>query len=1351
LASLAIPASADAQLQWDPGATPASPSGGAGTWTGAATTNWSNGTTDVAWDSNNAVFGGTAGTVSIDGVASPSAAGMAFNTTGYTLAAGGGTITVTGGSLGNFSGAIGVPTIGVSPNLSATINAVIGGAGTVYVGQGNTTAYPGTLTLGGANTFAGGVNITGGATLTVSSDANFGTAPASVPTGNNGNILMNGGTLHIPVGFALGTTRVIAMPDGGVAWNGVQQIGGGGTIVVDSGTFAVSTPFVPASTVCTIGGAGNTTITGKFSCFTPNGHLIKNGSGTLTLNNSNNSGSLTSDITVNGGILQFDQSNSFGNTSQPVTLNGGELDDTRTSSATFINANRAIVIGLNGGTIKLTNATATTQTYTPSATGGLQGSGAFTLTGVAANAGSTLLFAGSATGAANTNTGSTTINNATLSIGGSNATNWLSASSAVILSNGGKLNIAGFSQTIASLSDGAGAFGSVLIGNLVGGVLTLGGDNSSTTFTGVISGSASTSGGGLTKIGTGTFTLASPTGNTYGSGASITTVSGGTLLVTNTSGSATGNGIVNVTGTGTLGSGGTLGGTGSISGLITVSSTTAGSQGGIVYPGPGAGSAGTLNAGSMTWDPLGRNVFAYNSNDATVGSGVNSLINGTGSLDLSNLSTGNLFDLNLLPLSPSPSPVSQTYTLATFAGGITLPAGQDPTNLNNLLSYSGTFVTAPKTFVNGNSLQVTFISAVVNGWTWFGGTSGNWSGAGNWNPASVPPSGPNTQLIFGATANPTMTNDVGVQTLNSMYFLSTAPAGYALTGNGLTFQTSTGGVAPKIVQNASSPVAINTAVTLNNTLTVSGSGNLTLGGAVSGPGGLTMIGPGTLTLTNSPNTYSGGTSVQNGIVSVASDAALGTGNVTGAVAGTLAYSNSVTTTRSFAMNGGTVNIAAGKTLTFNGSSVANAYLDGAGSFVTGAAGAAFNGVTTTPSVALTSASTADQFVHFTNGGSITFSSGPAAAVSVNGFVNQGSGAVTLGQNSLVNAANLQSYGTLTLNPGTFNGTTGNVTQLTNTGNSNLSFNSGSRTFISTVAQVANGNAGIDLHGHDAIVAGGLFVNNGFVYDSVGSGTHRVVADYGALVKGAGFYQPLPRTINGGTFIAGNSPGHATTGTIVLGGPNDPNGGLSDFSWQINNAGPSSSFPSATGVSGPSANAAKQVSGWGTLLAVAGTNPVATAGNFQWDATPADKLTIHLQTLLAPHDSLGNSTTAGGYGSAGDMTPGPMSDFAPTQSYSWRLFAYSGNYTGPTDTATLDASTNLDTSGFLNPHAGRFDLVLNPSAQEMDLVFTPTAVPEPGTLMLVGLAGLAVGWRLRRLRQGRSSTRLGILPSGMSGQ
>ena len=198
---------------------------------------------------------------------------------------------------------------------------------------------------------------------------------------------------------------------------------------------------------------------------------------------------------------------------------------------------------------------------------------------------------------------------------------------------------------------------------------------------------------------------------------------------------------------------------------------------------------------------------------------------------------------------------------------------------------------------------------------------------------------------------------------------------------------------------------------------------------------------------------------------------------------------------------------------------------------------------TTLNSAVISQTGAASFTNFTNGGTLTVAAGLVhAGDRFNGFTNQGSGSITVGQNSQVNVADFQSYGTLTLNPGTFNGTSGGVTQITNTGSSDLYFNGGSRTFISTPAQAANGNAGIDLHGYDAIVAGGLFVNNGYVYDSVSAGSHRVVADFGAVVKGAGFYQPVPRTINGGTYSVGNSPGVGTTGHDRAGRPQRPQPG-----------------------------------------------------------------------------------------------------------------------------------------------------------------------------------------------------------------
>jgi autotransporter-associated beta strand protein len=95
---------------------------------------------------------------------------------------------------------------------------------------------------------------------------------------------------------------------------------------------------------------------------------------------------------------------------------------------------------------------------------------------------------------------------------------------------------------------------------LGGSALSVGSNNESTTFSGIIQdgGTGGGAGGSLTKIGSGTLTL---------SGANIytgtTTVSAGALLVSNPTGSATGTGAIAV-------NSGTLGGGGIIAGAVTI-------------------------------------------------------------------------------------------------------------------------------------------------------------------------------------------------------------------------------------------------------------------------------------------------------------------------------------------------------------------------------------------------------------------------------------------------------------------------------------------------------------------------------------------------------------------------------------------------------------------------------------------------------------------------------------------------------------------------------------------------------------------------------------------------------------
>jgi autotransporter-associated beta strand protein len=147
------------------------------------------------------------------------------------------------------------------------------------------------------------------------------------------------------------------------------------------------------------------------------------------------------------------------------------------------------------------------------------------------------------------------------------------------------------------------AAGSVGIGSLEGSgnvflganTLSVGSNNASKTFSGVIQDGGIGGGtlGHLTKTGTGTLTLTGA--NTYTGGTTVNL--GGSLFVNNTTGSGTGTGSVTVNNTGTI-----LGGSGSIgggvigNGAVTMASDT------ILAPGAtGNGSTAILHTGSLTF------------------------------------------------------------------------------------------------------------------------------------------------------------------------------------------------------------------------------------------------------------------------------------------------------------------------------------------------------------------------------------------------------------------------------------------------------------------------------------------------------------------------------------------------------------------------------------------------------------------------------------------------------------------------------------------------------------------------------------------------------------------------------
>jgi hypothetical protein len=183
------------------------------------------------------------------------------------------------------------------------------------------------------------------------------------------------------------------------------------------------------------------------------------------------------------------------------------------------------------------------------------------------------------------------------------------------------------------------------------------------------------------------------------------------------------------------------------------------------------------------------------------------------------------------------------------------------------------------------------------------------------------------------------------------------------------------------------------------------------------------------------------------------------------------------------------------------------------------------------------------------------------------------------------------------------------------------------------------------------------------------------------------------------------------------------GGVQNLNWQINNA---------NGIAGPFPDGNNQVSGWSLLGAeyIIEPGPGGNEGNLVWTATSAagHQFNMSLQTLINPI-------------TVGQDTQGSMAYFDPTVAYVWPFLAWrangigQGTYFGPMTDAALNASVQFDTTNFVNdfPAGSTFSLHLDLPNKTIDLVYTP--VPEPGTFVLVTVAGIGLFRVVRRTRRG----------------
>ncbi|SHH63811.1 outer membrane autotransporter barrel domain-containing protein [Pollutimonas bauzanensis] len=327
---------------------------------------------------------------------------------------------------------------------------------------------------------------------------------------------------------------------------------------------------------------------------------------------------------------------------------------------------------------------------------------------------------------------------------------------------------------------------------------------------------------------------------------------------------------------------------------------------------------------------------------------------------------------------------------------------------------------------------------------------------------------------------------------------------------------------------------------------------LTLNGAIAGPGGLTKTGDGTLTLAGTNNTYQGGTTVGKGLVQVASAGAgsLGSGPV--AVAGgTLAFGNT-----SSAAGLAIHNQAGGNTLFNDQATAGNAAItnDGALSFNADASLGDAR-IANNASAVIAGNSTAGQatFINAANG-VIDIRSHNNGGVSIGSL--SGAGSVLLGGNTLTlgglnkdetfngiiadggpgAAGSLVKAGTGLMILNGVNTYTG----LTTVDGGTLEIGDLDTPTASIVGNVQVNPAGT-LRGHGTV--GGSVVNNGTVRPGGSIGTLTIVGDYTQSEQGTLMFDISPTTasklnVTGTATLAGTlsllyGPGTYTAQTYHL--------------------------------------------------------------------------------------------------------------------------------------------------------------------------------------------------------------------------
>lgn len=461
----------------------------------------------------------------------------------------------------------------------------------------------------------------------------------------------------------------------------------------------------------------------------------------------------------------------------------------------------------------------------------------------------------------NTYTGVTTVLAGSLKAGVASVANVSGAfgnNSAVVLANksGATLDITGFSTQIGSLAGGGSLGGTVTLGSAT---LTIGGDNTSPSYSGFISGT-----GNLTKIGTGTQTL-NINGSTSLTGGFGTTVNGGTLNINAANTGGTNSGTPNFTVNGST-----------MTVNIVLGPTTF--VGATNYLGTGgltiAGGAYLQNASSST----GTQIQGFSS--LTLGAGSSFFTYGTrGSSSGSSTSFG---------------------SVTRVAGGIAEINGTGAFGTNGAQSYG---------LVTGSTTAPGYLT--ISGNDWLAGRTTVGQSVATTYVADAFAAGNNTNVTLGTD---TVVADVSTSTVR----FNTAIAGQVTISGGVTLTVTNGGILMGSTVGTNNSTITGGSITsgngndlilINNDTTASG-GSLIINSNITGAVGITAgqttttAVPGQIQLGGSNNTFSGPSYIDGGTVVLTN-----AGAWNGQSALNFAPRSTLASAGTFALNGNSITVS----------------------------------------------------------------------------------------------------------------------------------------------------------------------------------------------------------------------------------------------------------------------------------------------------------------------------------------------------------------------------------------------------------------------------------------------------------